>query len=135
VKIDKKPNLMCIAYLSTDGSLYNIQEKEDKQLRYLREYAKANNVDICLLVRRKGMGQAIVNKQWERMADLIARGKADGILIANTEAISPSIKDVFYKIGQIYEAGGIVISVDEGRLTMPIKRMIDGRMVLPNERN
>lgn len=134
MKAKKESKLMCMAYLSTDGNLYNTQEKEDKQLRYLREFAKANNIDICLVVRRKGMGQAIVNKQWETMANLIGKGKADGILIANTERISSSVKDAFYKIGQVYEMGGIVVSVDEGRLTMPIKKMIDGRMVLLNER-
>ena len=134
MKKNEKARLMCIAYLSTEGSLHETQRQEDRQLNYLKDYAKANNVDICLLVRRKGMGQAIVNKQWETMADLIAKGKADGILIANTEAVSPSIKDVFGKIGQIYEAGGVVVSVDEGRLTLPIKRMINGRMVLINER-
>lgn len=134
MKKNEKLRLMCIAYLSTEGSLYEIQRQEDRQLKYLREYAKANNIDICLLVRRKGMGQIVINRQWEVMANLVSKGKADGILIANTETISSNVPDVFYKIGQIYEAGGIVISVDEGRLSMPVKRMQEGRMVLVNER-
>lgn len=130
----EEPNIMCIAYLSAEGDLYRAQEKENKQLRYLRQYAKANHVDICLVARRDGMGQMRVNKQWKTMVELIEKGKADGILIANTEAVSSSVADSFLKVGQVYEAGGIVVSVDEGRLTLPVKRMIDGRMVLVNER-
>ena len=130
----EKPNIRCIAYLSAEGTLYSAQEKENKQLRYLRQYAKANHVDICLVARRKGMGQSTVNKHWKSMVKLIEKGKADGILIANTEAVSSDIADSFLKVGQVHEAGGIVVSVDEGRLFLPVKRMIDGRMVLVNER-
>lgn len=130
----QEPNIMCIAYLSTEGDLYSTEAKENKQLRYLRQYAKANHVDICLVARRNGMGQAMVNEHWKTMVKLIEKGKADGILIANTEAVSSSVADSFFKIGQVHEAGGIVITVDEGRLTLPVKRMIDGRMVLVNER-
>ena len=72
-------NIMCIAYLSAEGDLYSTQEKENKQLRYLRQYAKANHVDICLVARRNGMGQAMVDKHWKTMAELIEKGKADGI--------------------------------------------------------
>lgn len=130
----QESNIMCIAYLSVEGDLYSTKEKENKQLRYLRQYAKANHVDICLVARRNGMGQAMVNKHWKTMVELIEKGKADGILIANTELVSSSIADSFLKVGQVHEAGGIVVTVDEGRLTLPVKRMIDGRMVLVNER-
>ena len=133
-KKKQEQNIMCIAYLSTTGNLYSAESQENKQLRYLREYAKANNVDICLVARRNGMGQSTVNEHWKSMVKLIEKGKADGILIANTEAVSSDVADSFLKIGQVHEAGGIVVSVDEGRLTLPIRRMNDGRMVLVNER-
>ena len=134
-KKKEKPNLMCIAYLSTEGDLRGTEARENRQLRYLRDYAKANNVDICLVARRNGMGQATVNEHWKTMTKLISQRKADGILIANTEAVSSSVADSFLKVGQVHEAGGIVVTVDEGRLTMPIRRMIDGRMVLTNEKH
>ena len=125
---------MCIAYLSTEGDFHSTELKENSQLRYLKQYAKANNVQICMIVRRNGMSQAMVNVQWKSMIKLIEKDKAEGILIANTEAVSSSVVDTFLKIGQVQEAGGILITVDEGRLTLPIKRMRDGRMVLVNER-
>lgn len=126
--------IKCIAYLSTEGDLYRTEKSENRQLRYLNDYAKAHGIDICRVVHRNGMGQVIVNKHWEYMAAMIKKGIVDGVLIVNTEAVSASVPDAFYKVGQIHEAGGIVVSVDEGRISMPIRKMIDGRMVLVNER-
>ena len=112
--------IKCVAYLSTDGDLYSTEKSENKQLRYLNDYATAHGIDICRVIRRNGMGQAMVNEHWKHMAQLIKKGFVDGVLIVNTEAVS--------------EAGGVVVTVDEGRLAMPIRRMKDGRMVLVNER-
>lgn len=126
--------IKCIAYLSTEGDLYGIEKRENRQLRYLNDYAKAHDIDICRVLRRNGMGQIIVNKHWEYMTAMIKKGIVDGVLIVNTEAVSASIPDAFYKVGQIHEAGGIVVTVDEGKLGMPVRRMIDGKMVLVNER-
>ena len=42
----------------------------------------------------------------------------DGVIVANTEAISVSIADAYYKVGLIVEVGGTFISVDEGRLAL-----------------
>ena len=126
--------IKCIAYLSTHGDLHETERSENRQLRYLTDYAKAHGIDICKVVRRNGMGQGIVNKQWEVIVQSIKKGEANGVLIANTERVSSSIPDAFYKVGQIHEVGGVVVSVDEGRLGMPIRRMEDGKMVLVNER-
>ena len=126
--------IKCIAYLSTEGDLYRTEKRENRQLRYLNDYARAHSIDICRVLRRNGMGQVIVNKHWEYMAALIEKGIIDGVLIVNTETVSTSVTDAFYKVGQIHEAGGIVVSVDEGRLSMPVRKMIDGKMVLVNER-
>ena len=126
--------IKCIAYLSTEGDLYRTEKRENRQLRYLNDYARAHGIDICRVLRRNGMGQVIVNKHWEYMAALIEKGIIDGVLIVNTETVSTSVPDAFYKVGQIHEAGGIVVSVDEGRLSMPVRKMIDGKMVLVNER-
>lgn len=37
-------------------------------------------------------------------------------------AVSNSVPDAFYKVGQIIDAGGIIVTVDEGRLDMNIRR-------------
>ncbi len=126
--------IKCVAYLSTKGDLYSTEKSENRQLRYLHDYARAHGIDMCRIIRRNGMGQAMVNEHWKFMAEMIRKGTVDGILIVNTEAVSVSVPDAFYKVGQIYEAGGLVVTADEGRLWMPVKRMKDGRMVLVNER-
>ena len=131
----QETKLRCIAYLSTEGDLHNTEKQENKQRHYLRQYAKAHNIDICVVIRRNGMGQSVVNEHWKLMVEMIRKGKGDGILIANTEAVSSSVADSFLKIGQVHEAGGIVVTVDEGRMILPIKRMIEGRMVLINEKH
>ena len=126
--------IKCVAYLSTEGDLYSTEKSERKQLRYLHDYAKAHSIDICRVIRRNGMGQAMINEHWKFIAEMIKKGVVDGVLIVNTEVVSVSVPDAFYKVGQIHEAGGVVVTVDEGRLGMPVRRMIDGRMVLVNER-
>lgn len=40
-------------------------------------------------------------------------------------SISTSIRDAYDKVGIINSVGGVIITVDEGRLTLPIK-MIGG---------
>ena len=125
--------IKCVAYLSTVGDLYGTEKSENRQLRYLQDYARAHGIDICRVIRRNGMGQVMVNEHWKYMTELIEKGLVEGVLIVNTEAVSVSVPDAFYKVGQIYEAGGIVLTVDEGKLGMPVRRMKDGRMVLINE--
>ena len=125
--------IKCVAYLSTVGELYGTEKSENRQLRYLQDYARARGIDICRVIRRNGMGQVMVNEHWKYMTELIEKGLVEGVLIVNTEAVSVSVPDAFYKVGQIYEVGGIVVTVDEGKLGMPVRRMKDGRMVLINE--
>ena len=132
-KKNEKP-IKCIAYLSVKDELRNVERAENRQFRYLREYAEAHHIHISQVLRRKGMGQAVVNAQWLSMIAMIRQGIVEGILIAGTEAVSASVPDSFYKIGQVCEAGGIVVTVDEGRLGLTIKRTIEGRTVLVNER-
>lgn len=129
-KIDS-PTL-CIAYLATKACQRNVERKEEKQLRYLRDYAKGHNIKITHEMHKDIMGQNVVNAQWKRMVDMIKVGTIEGILVANMQLVSASIPDAFYKIGQVYEAGGIVYSVDEGSLWLPIKIQRNGKMVMAN---
>lgn len=132
-KKKEKLKIKCVVYLSTKGELNGTEKSENRQLRYLQDYARAHGLDICRVIRRNGMGQAMVNEHWKHIAELIRQGVVDGVLIVNTEAVSVGVPDAFYKVGQIYETGGIVVTVDEGKLGMPVRRIKDGRMVLVNE--
>ena len=49
---------------------------------------------------------------------MISKKQIDGVVIANMKSVAKDIPDAFYKIGQIIDAGGITVTVDEGRLEM-----------------
>ena len=127
--------LNCVVYLSTTGDLNCAEKREEKQLRYIRDYANSHNINIKKKMHRDVMGQKVVNEHWDKMVDMVERGVVDGIIVINMEAVSSSIPDAFYKIGKVYEAGGVVVTVDEGRLSMPIRTLIDGRMVIANAKS
>lgn len=127
--------LNCVVYLSTAGDLYGAEKREEKQLRYIRDYANSHNINISKKIHRDVMGQKVVNEHWDKMVGMIRRGVVDGIIVTNMEAVSSSIPDAFYKIGMVYEAGGVVVTVDEGRLSMPIRKLVDGRMVIASAKS
>ena len=96
-KKKKEPVVEAIAYLSTTGPLWETEKRERNQERYIREYAKAHNVEIVGVMRRNGLGQGDCNQQFEKMM-----------------AVSLDIPDAYYKVGKIKAAGGVIITVDEG---------------------
>lgn len=116
----------CIEYLSVDAPLEKVDRLEDKQSRYIREYVKNKEYRIVGTERRHGFSQRDINRQWSGLANMIRKKQIDGVVVANMAAVSVSLPDAFYKVGQIIDAGGIVVTVDEGRLEMSIRRFDDG---------
>lgn len=53
---------------------------------------------------------------------MIRKKQISGVVVANMAAISSSVADAYFKVGLVIEAGGIVVTVDEGRLDMHIKK-------------
>lgn len=120
----KEPRIECVAYLSVSGEVKGIEKREKKQERYIREYAKAHNIDIVGVIRRNGLGQMEVNRQIDSITQLIRKNKVEGIIVANMMAISSDIPDAYYKVGKIRAAGGVIVTVDEGRLELGIKECV-----------
>lgn len=116
----------CIEYLSVEAPLYKVDYLENKQSKYIREYVKNKEYMIVGTERRHGFSQGDVNRQWAKIAEMIRRGKLQGVVVANMAAIATDIPDAFYKIGQVVEAGGIVVSVDDGLLELKIGGFEDG---------
>ena len=117
----KEPSVEVVAYLSTTGPLWETERREQKQERYIREYAKAHNIDIVGIVRRNGLGQSDVNVQFEKITHLIRQKRVEGVIVINMMAISIDIPDAYYKVGKIKAAGGVIVTVDEGILGMDVK--------------
>ncbi|MDD7641354.1 MAG: recombinase family protein [bacterium] len=114
----KERKRFCIAYLCATGELNQIQRKEDKQERYIREYAAAHNIEIVRVLRKDVLGMSMVSEHFGMMAYFIQKGRADGVIVSNMEEVSTSLSDAYEKIGVIREAGGEIISVDQRNLAM-----------------
>lgn len=122
----KRKQFDCIEYLSVVAPLDKIDYLEDKQRKYIREYVANKEYRIVGTMRRHGFSQADVNRQWNEISMLIKKKLVQGVVISNMKAIATSMPDAFYKVGQIIDAGGIVVTVDEGRLQMSIGGFDDG---------
>lgn len=114
----KERKRFCIAYLCATGEMHQIQRREDKQERYIREYARAHNIEIVKVLRKDVLGMSLVREHFEMMAHFIRKGRADGVIVSNMEEVSTSLSDAYKKIGVIREAGGEIISVDQRNLAM-----------------
>lgn len=117
----KRKTIECIEYLSVKAPLEKADYLEDRQSKYIREYVRNKEYRIVGTMRRHGFSQRDVDRQWGQIVDKIRRKKVDGVVIANMAAVSPNMVDAYTKVGQIAEAGGIIVTVDEGRLALEIK--------------
>lgn len=55
------------------------------------------------------------------MVSMVSHKKADVILLSKVAGISIDIEDAYKKIGSVIQAGGYMITVDEGELKLPIR--------------
>ena len=113
----------CIAYLSVQAPLEKVNMLEDKQSRYIHDFAKRSEFHIVGKIRRNGFSQRDVDRQWMQIVNMIRKKQISGVVVANMAAVSSSLADAYYKVGLIIEAGGVVATVDEGRLDMHIKEV------------
>ena len=112
----KNRTIKVIAYLSVvNATEKNVEWKEDKQLRYIREYAKAHCIRIVKILRRNILGKNVRDAQFRKMIGAIECGMVDGIIVSDT------VVDAYKKVGDVVQAGGHMITVDEGELNLPLK--------------
>lgn len=112
----KKKTIECIEYLSVQGPLEKITMLENKQSKYIREYVANKEYRIVGTMRRNGFSQRDVNRQWDVIITKIRKKQVHGVVVANMAAISEDLPDAYKKVGQIVQAGGVIVTVDEGRL-------------------
>ena len=105
----KNKKLMCAVYLSVDAPDKEIQDKEEKQFRYIRDYCKGNGLKIVKSYHRAGLSRCEMQKHFVELARQIE------------VYISCGVYDLYMKVGRIAAAGGKVYSVDEGLLELPIQ--------------
>lgn len=120
-----KEQIPCIVYLSSnEESSFELAEmKENRQLRYINEYADAHGLIPMKIVRRGCFGPAVRNKLFQDCLYLMKQGKVSALLVANMDAISSGLADAYRKVGMVQEQGCRIISVDEGELRLNMKSM------------
>ena len=118
-----KEQIPCIVYLSSneEKSFELAEMKENRQLRYINEYADAHGLIPMKIVRRGCFGPAVRNKLFQDCLYLMKQGKVSALLVANMDAISSGLADAYRKIAMVQEQGCRIISVDEGELRLDIK--------------
>lgn len=114
----KKQIIECVEYLSVIAPVEKTYMLENKQRKYIREYVANKEYKIVGTMRRNGFSQRDVNKQWLELVAKIQRKQVQGVVIANMAAVAEDLPDAYKKVGQIIAAGGIIVTVDEGRLSM-----------------
>ena len=118
----KNRTIKVIAYLSVvNATEKNVEWKEDKQLRYIREYAKAHCIRIVKILRRNILGKNVRDAQFRKMIGAIECGMVDGIIVCKMALISDTVVDAYKNVGDVVQAGGHMITVDEGELNLPLK--------------
>ena len=71
--------------------------------------------------RRHGFSQNDVDRQWHQIVDKIRKKQVDGVIVANMSVITDNLIDAFIKIAQVQAAGGVIVTVDDGRLAMQLR--------------
>ena len=112
----KKKTIECIEYLSVSAPLDKVDHLEDKQSKYIHEYVKNKEYMIVGTERRHGFSQNDVDRQWHQIVDKIRKKQVDGVIVANMSVITDNLIDAFIKVAQVQAAGGIIVTVDDGRL-------------------
>lgn len=112
----KKKTIECVEYLSVIAPVEKAYMLENKQRKYIREYVANKEYKIVGTMRRNGFSQRDVNRQWMELVAKIQRKQVQGVVIANMAAVAEDLPDAYKKVGQIIAAGGVIVTVDEGRL-------------------
>lgn len=112
----KKKVVECVEYLSVIAPVEKAYMLENKQRKYIREYVANKEYKIVGTMRRNGFSQRDVNRQWLELVSKIQNKQVQGVVIANMAAVAEDLPDAYKKVGQIIAAGGIIVTVDEGRL-------------------
>ena len=116
-KVSKYP-VRCVVLLSVESQegFDYVEKKENKQLRYIKEYAKANNLILMKILRKGILGESGKRTLLGNALKLLEKGTAEAILVANMESISYGFVDAYMRVGILKEHGFRVFSVDEGEL-------------------
>ena len=133
-KKNKQPmeTIRCIVFLSSyeNDSFEQAEKKEDKQWRYVSEYADAHGLIPMKIVRQCCMAPIVANQMFLNCLEMMRQGLAEALLVANMNYIAYGERDIYEKVGIIRENGFRIFTVDDGELKMcihPVKKKVGNR--------
>lgn len=119
----RKKKIKVIAYLAADAFSKRDEIKKAKQLKYIREYARAHNLQIVKIVNVSYLGKTMRREQIKKISNDIFCRKADAMIVTKVSVISEDIVEAYTIAGNIAAVGGKLITVNEGELFLNIKMM------------
>ena len=119
----RRKKTKAIAYLAADAFSKRDEIKKAKQLKYIREYAKAHNLQIVKIVDISYLGKSMRREQIRKISNDIFLRKADAMIVTKVSVIADNIVEVYKIAGYLASVGGRLITVDEGELFLNIKMM------------
>jgi len=123
----KEKTIECIAIVAARCDMRNVELVEKLELQqemYIRKYAKAHRVKIVGVLHGCGQGQYEINKRFDKAMELVRKGRVGGVITINMRMISTDLVDAYNKVGKVRTLGGEMITVDEGRLCLNIRRKV-----------
>ena len=112
----------CIAYLSVFGHDREVTTYEKNQLKKIREYTQANNIEIIRICHKDILGQEAVDAHFVKIAKLIEEGKEEGVIVLDMRTVSKELINAYKKVGMVKAAGGRIFSVRDGELGMNLRK-------------
>lgn len=114
----------CIAFLAVHCPLQQVEWREKKQEKVIREYAKAHNIKIVGIARTHGFGQRDVNATFERILSLLYKDKVQGVIVTGMDVLSDDLVYQYMCVGEVHKAGGLIYSVkDDSMLKLSIREV------------
>lgn len=85
----KNKKLMCAVYLSVDAPDKEIQEKEEKQFRYIKDYCKGNGLKIVKSYHRAGLSRCEMSERkfMDLAKDAQATYKINQVVLVNCDIL------------------------------------------------
>ena len=96
----------CIAYLSVFGHDREVTTYEKNQLKKIREYTQANNIELIRICHKDILGQEAVDAHFAKIAKLIEEGKAEGVIVLDMRTVSKELINAYKKVGMVKAEGG-----------------------------
>lgn len=115
-----EPEIESIAFIVVNCPLHQVEWREKKQERAIREYAKAHNIKIVQVENTHGFSQSDVNVKFNKIVSLINKKKIESVIVYDLMTISSDIRDAYLKAALIHEAGGKMISVRDKVLKLDL---------------